>query len=266
MLLLTDLNTVPSLDHTCGLTIGSFDGVHLGHQMLLKHLRAKLPSKGLVCVFTFSNHPSHLFTPQSPLPLICPPLQKMKLLETYGVDIAFLIPFTAEFAQISYEEFLKQMHQRLNFSHLALGAGATFGKNREGNEMNVKQLAQKRGFEVDYLPKFLVNGVPVSSRRIRTLISEGKFLETKECLGRPYSLTGSLHREKNHHSLHLPGICLPPKGAYPVHVKTSSQSFETKGHVSDQSIILDIPKSRLLLAGENAEVIFDPISLSSKKY
>src|SRR5690348_2397718 len=109
MLLLTDFNDIPPIDQPCGLTIGSFDGVHLGHQTLLKHLRAKLPSQGLVCVFTFSNHPSHLFTPQSPLSLICPPLQKMKLLETYGVDIAFLIPFTAEFAQISYEEFLKQM-------------------------------------------------------------------------------------------------------------------------------------------------------------
>ena len=132
MLLITDINDTPPFDQPSGLTLGNFDGVHLGHQALLKHLRAQLPSNGKLVVLTFFNHPSHIFSPQSPIPLICPPLQKVKHLKDYGADIVVVLPFTSEFAKTSFEEFIKLLKQRLHFSFLALGAGATFGKNKRG--------------------------------------------------------------------------------------------------------------------------------------
>lgn len=258
MLLITDINDTPLFDQPSGLTLGSFDGVHLGHQALLKHLRAQLPSNGMLAVFTFFNHPSHIFSPQSPISLICPPLQKVKHLKDYGADIVLLLPFTREFAKTSFEEFIKLLKQRLNFSSLVLGAGATFGKNKEGNEDNVKLLAGELGFQVDYLQKYLVNGTPVSSGRIRTLISQGNFLEIQQCLGRPYSLMGCLLKENDQYQLHLPGICLPPKGTYPIHLKTSAQTYQGKAHIiqKEHKVLLDIPEKRLPLQGKDAELVF----------
>lgn len=258
MLLITDLNDTFSLDQPCGLTIGSFDGVHLGHQALLKHLRAKLPPKALLAIFTFSNHPSHFFVPHAPISLITPPLQKVQLLENYGADIIFLVPFTDAFAKTSFEMFLTSLKRRLGFSHLALGSGATFGKNKEGNEVNVRRFAAELKVEVDYLHKYLVNGTPVSSGRIRTLISQGVFSEVQNCLGRPYSLMGRLIQQKDHYLLPFPGICLPPEGRYPIRLKTSAQTYQGIAHLACQKelIRLDIQEDRIPLDGKEAELIF----------
>jgi riboflavin kinase/FMN adenylyltransferase len=259
MLLITNLNEIPPLEQTCGFTIGTFDGVHRGHQELIKHLRAKIPSKSKIAAFTFSNHPSHLFSPHSPLPLICSPLQKVKFLADIGVEIVFLIPFTKEFSQISFESFLKSMKRHLGFSHLTLGAGATFGKNKEGDEAKVKALAKDLSFEVDYLQKFLINGTPVSSGRIRTLISQANFTEAHQCLGRPYSLLGSLFQKKKHFHMYFPGICLPPQGIFPVQLKTHSQVFIGKARISlqEQQITIELPENRLPMSGQDAELIFN---------
>ncbi len=257
MLLLTNLNDIPSFDHPCGLTIGSFDGVHLGHQVLLNHLKAKLLPHQPLVVFTFSNHPSHHFNPQSPVPLICPPLQKAKLLSKYGADIIFLVPFDTAFARIPYDEFLKKLKQSLNFTDLCLGDGSMFGKNREGNAINVKQLADKLHFKADYLKKYLVNGSPVSSGRIRKLIEEGKLAEVKQCLGRPYSLMGALIRDENNLQFRLSGVCLPPDGEYLVYLQTTSQTQEYAAHVLQKKQLIKIKtKNYTFLDQKEAEVIF----------
>ena len=133
MFLITDINDIPFLNCPSALAIGSFDGVHLGHQTLFQHLRAKLPPHGILTALTFSNHPSHIFTPKSPIPLISPPLQKVKHLFDYGIDIVIFLPFTKEFANISFKTLLTQLHSSLSFSHLAFGTGAVLGKNREGD-------------------------------------------------------------------------------------------------------------------------------------
>ncbi len=231
MLLITDLNDIPSLTKPCGLTIGTFDGVHLGHQTLLNHLRSKLPPSSTLAVFTFSNHPSELFS--SPTPLICPPLQKVKHLFDYGADLIIMIPFSHSFSSIPYDQFLQQMKERLVFSQLVLGTGATFGSKRQGNEENVKKLSKKLHFEVEYLPKYR----SISSGNIRKLISQGAFDEVSACLGRPYSLMGRLQKD----TLPLPSICLPPEGTYPVQVKTSDKVLSAHAQVLPASIHLDIP-------------------------
>ena len=131
-------------------------------------------------------------------------------------------------------------------------------KIKEGNEAQIKHLAGKLGFQADYLQKYLVNGTPVSSGRIRTLISQGNFLEVQQCLGRPYSLMGCLLEENDQYLLHFPGICLPPKGTYPIRLKTSSQTYEGKAHIKqiEHKILLDIPEDRLPLQGKDAELVF----------
>src|SRR6267154_1099110 len=258
MLLITDLKDIPLLSQPCGLTIGTFDGIHLGHQALLKHLKSKLPTDGVLAVFTFLNHPSHLFTPEQPTPLICPPLQKVKHLTDYGADIVFLIPFTSEFAQTPFRDFLRHLKKQLNFSHLALGMGATFGKNKEGDETNVLKLADELAFELDYLPKTKINDKPISSGRVRTSIMKGAFHEVQICLGRHYSLMGRLHEKNGLFHFPLPGICLPPEGIYPVRLKTNSTMYVARAHIipQEQLIQIDPFKKKISLHDKDVEIIF----------
>jgi riboflavin kinase / FMN adenylyltransferase len=258
MLLITDLNEVPSLSKPCGLTIGSFDGVHLGHQALLQHLTSKLPTNGKVAVFTFSNHPTHLFTPERPVPLICPPLQKVKHLADCGVDFVILIPFTREFSKTPFREFLSHLKKQLNFSYLTLGMGASFGKDKEGVEANVRKIAAELSFAVDYLPKTVVGKDPVSSGRVRTAIAKADFHEAQNCLGRPYSLMGRLTEENGLLQFSLAGICLPPEGIYPVRIKIHDITHLGRAHVMPQNHIirLDPLNTSTPLYNKDVEVIF----------
>jgi riboflavin kinase / FMN adenylyltransferase len=258
MLLITDLADLPSLSEPCGLTIGNFDGVHLGHQALLKHLKSKLPANGILTVFTFLNHPSQIFTPDRPAPLICPPLQKVKHLADYGADIVCLIPFTPEFAKTAFREFLHSLKKRLKFSHLALGIGATFGKNKEGDEPNIRKLAFELAFAVDYVPKTLIKGIPVSSGKIRSSIAQGALHNVQECLGRHYSLMGRLKKENGFLRFFLPGICLPPEGIYPVRIQTHSTIYLARAQVApkEQWIRLDPLETTISLLDKDVEVIF----------
>lgn len=206
----------PPCNLPCGLAIGFFDGVHLGHQALIKKLREKLPHPSRLAVFTFSTHPSTLFSPQHAPRLICSASTKSHLLSSYGADLVLLSAFTPELAATPFDAFLRTLKKQLNFTQLMLGQGATFGKHRQGDEIAVRKLASTLGFEIDYLPKISREGQPLSSRRIRSLIQQGHFAEVSACLGRPYSLEGTLIPSERGSICPLPGLCLPPAGSYPI--------------------------------------------------
>jgi riboflavin kinase/FMN adenylyltransferase len=216
-----------------------------------------LPPHGTLAVFTFSTHPSHLFTPEQPSFLICPPLQKVKHLADYGADLVFLIPFTHEFAKTPFTEFLQHLKRQLNFSQLVLGSGAAFGKNKEGDETHVRKLATELNFVVDYLPKTRVDDIPISSGRIRSLIMQGALHEVQICLGRPYSLMGQLHEKNRFFYFPLPNICLPPEGIYPVRLKANSVTYLARAHIlpQEQEIKID-PFQAKTPFHNNVEIIF----------
>ncbi len=216
------LSNLPKLNHACSLTIGSFDGVHLGHQMLLQRMQeTSLPA----VVITFANHPSEVFAQAVPQ-LICTLQHRIQLLKRYGATHVACIPFTRDLASLSAEEFLCIVSERVPFKALVLGEGASFGRNREGTEKRVNELAASLEFEALYLKKNTLGGVPISSGRIRTLIAEGNLQEAAQCLGRPYSILLPAH-ESNH--LPLFGLSLPPTGNYPVHYLW--KDTESKGTV-----------------------------------
>lgn len=156
------------------LTIGFFDGVHLGHQALLKRLRQHPHAT----ILTFSNHPQSVFKPPAP-PQILTLQEKMALLKTFADEI-ILLPFTPELAATPYDQLLSQFE----LSHLILGAGSSFGKNREGNESNVRAYAQKQGFIVEYIPKVYFNNEPVSSSRIRLALAANDTSLVHQLLGK----------------------------------------------------------------------------------
>ena len=159
------------------LTIGNFDGVHLGHQALLKRLKERA---SYTTVLTFTNHPLEILKPEAAPPLLTPLPPKLSLLEELGIDAVIALSFTQELASLPYDLFL----QPFPLTHLILGTGEAFGKNREGTPENVLRLAAQRGFIAEYIDKILMDGEPISSRHIRALIQAGDLKTASLLLGR----------------------------------------------------------------------------------
>jgi riboflavin kinase/FMN adenylyltransferase len=182
MIIVEKLENIPPVSGPIALTIGFFDGVHLGHQHLLQHLK----KYGTAAVVTFSNHPAEILRPESTPPLIDTLEQKIRRLETSSIDLTLILPFTQELSSLSYDTFLKQLHERLPFTHLVLGEGSALGHQAQGTEANIKALAKELNFEAIYLPKFLFEGEIVSSKRIREFINTGNFEQAFRLLGRRF--------------------------------------------------------------------------------
>lgn len=206
------------------LTIGNFDGVHLGHQALLKALKQYKSERSVV--ITFENHPSQVLNPESATPLLCTLDHKLKLLNENGVDDVILIPFTAAFAQQKAEDFLQRVRERCPFSHLILGPDAAFGKNRHGDRTHMEAYANEQHFHLDYLEPLTVAGTQVSSSLIRNLIQKGDLQAASKLLGRRYSVYSSITKGQGLGgkigfptlNIDVDGLCLPPLGVYAVQV------------------------------------------------
>jgi len=171
------------LPHPLTLTIGNFDGVHLGHQKILAKLREQAGEKGCVSVITFPNHPSHVLPKSPPVPLILNPAKKLALLEKYGVDLVYLLEFTLDLAQLPYDEFIKKVRAVYPFDLLILGKGATLGKKREGTPEKLTALSEKLGFRLEYLTKAEIDGETISSGKIRAYLEEGNLTKAHTFLG-----------------------------------------------------------------------------------
>ena len=214
---------------------GTFDGVHLGHLSLIHRLRSLVSEKGLVLVYTFTNHPTYVLSHLPTIPFIYTLEHKCKILQEHNVDYTILSTFTKEFAETPFAQFLTNLKNKFHFSYLILGEGASFGKNREGNKENIQKLSKQLDFQVEYLPKLYIDGEPISSGRIRTLIAEGKFSLVEQCLGRPYSILAPLLLDKEHYHLSLDNVCLPPSAIYPVHILIGNTSYEGHAHIDRHS-------------------------------
>lgn len=169
----------------CVLTIGNFDGVHLGHQRILKEMRAIAGPKGTVCVITFSNHPSSVLPGKTPVKLIQSNSLKLSYLEKYGADVVYNLEFTPELSHLRYDVFLGRIKGSCPFNYLILGEGDAFGYKREGTPEKVTLLGTDLHFEVLYLPKMKWKNEPISSRRIRKCIEQGHLSDATELLGHP---------------------------------------------------------------------------------
>lgn len=222
MRLYRKLEELPSLP-PCALTIGNFDGVHLGHRALLKAASAS----GHPVVLTFSNHPASILKGSSP-PLLTSESHKLLLLEQLGVEELLLLPFSEELSQLSARAFFSTLKSDLPFTHLICGYDARFGVKRGGTPEEVAKIGQELGFTPTYLPPLRVKEEVVSSRGIRECVEKGELAKAESLLGRPYGFYGSVlpgaglgrllgFRTAN---LSVDGLCLPPCGVYSVEVKT----------------------------------------------
>lgn len=213
-------------------TIGNFDGVHLGHQAIMKRARTLADSNNdNLVIITFENHPSQVLRADRSVELLCSVEHKLSLLESHGADVTVLIAFDKAFSEQDPETFLRQLRESIPFSHLILGSDARFGKGREGTPSRVRELADKLGFAVEYLEKEICGSRPLSSTSIRKCIKEGNFAEAEEMLGRRYTIVSKVvHGDGRGKKLGFPtaninvsGLCLPPFGVYSVDLLTGAK-------------------------------------------
>src|SRR6266702_3755222 len=179
------------------LTIGFFDGVHRGHQQVIRHVidRASQQKAEAVLV-TFWPHPQHVLSPEKPKPLLTTLQEKLSLLAALGgLDTVVVMPFTAQLAQLTPWEFLELLRTHFQLRALVVGADFTFGRNRAGDIAWLQQVGKELDFTVETLT--LVAGEHrISSTRIRELITAGRIEEAGDLLGRPYTLVGTVVQGK----------------------------------------------------------------------
>jgi riboflavin kinase/FMN adenylyltransferase len=186
------LENIPTIKDAV-VTLGTFDGVHLGHQKILSRIRAIADEiKGETVLITFWPHPRLVLYPEnSNIRLLSSFEEKNILLQKFGVDHLIIIPFTKEFSQLSSEEFIQQiLVDKIKTKVLVIGYDHRFGKNREGGFEHLMANKSRYGFELEEIPRKDIDQIGVSSTKIRKALEEGKVDIAREFLGRDYELKG----------------------------------------------------------------------------
>jgi len=175
------------------LTIGSFDGVHLGHQQIIHDLVKGAHDNGQpAVVVTFHPHPQLIIKKEGRPFYLTLPGKRAQLLGDLGVDIVLTYPFSSETSQMRAKEFIALLHQRLQFSRLWVGYDFALGRNREGDPAYLKNLGQQYGYALKEILPYSIDGELVSSSRIRKSIREGEMREAAALLGRTFEVTGTV--------------------------------------------------------------------------
>ena len=173
------------------LTIGVFDGVHLGHKYLLSQLNELARGQNLLSgVVTFHQHPQEVLSPQTKLPCLTDLVQRTNLLKNEGIDAIITLSFTPELAQLSPRQFLSLLKKYLRMRGMVIGPDFALGRNREGEAIALQALGQEMNFNVTMVPPIVVNGEVVSSTAIRNALAEGDMKRVGNLIGRPFSLHG----------------------------------------------------------------------------
>ena len=190
---ITDITTFTTQQPTV-LTIGTFDGVHLGHQKIIERVVATARQEGLLAtIFTFFPHPRMVVQHDKSLKLIHTLEEKKQLLQRLGVDLLVVQPFNEAFAQLTAEEFVSTiLVQHLNVKKVIIGYDHRFGRNRTANINDMRLFGEKYGFAVEEISVQEVDEVSVSSTKIREALNKGDVITAEHYLGTPYSLTGTV--------------------------------------------------------------------------
>ena len=174
------------------LTIGNFDGVHLGHQAMLTRLSDAAQRLGMpACVMTFEPHPREFFAPDQAPTRLTSLREKLELLERFGVERAYVHRFNFEFAKTPPEDFIERiLHRGLAARWILVGDDFRFGARRGGDLAMLKQAASRYAFDVHSMPSVMADGVRVSSTEVREALAAGDMRRAQRLLGRPYSISG----------------------------------------------------------------------------
>jgi riboflavin kinase/FMN adenylyltransferase len=178
------------------LTLGVFDGLHLGHQAIMaKVVERARATESVATAITFDPHPRAVLHPESAPPLLQTLDQRLANLEVLGIEQAIVVKFTKEFASQPAEDFLRNVvRDRLHAREVYLGKGFAFGKGRGGNIELLRKMSDELGFVADEVDEVQLRGMRISSSRIRELLAEGRVNLARRMLGRPYGVEGVVIR------------------------------------------------------------------------
>jgi riboflavin kinase/FMN adenylyltransferase len=197
MQLYRSLEELPEKPANAYVTIGNFDGVHLGHQMLFSEVVGKAYRHQRVSIaITFDPHPLQVVRPESGLKLISTFEQKIELIQMANLDILIVLPFTQELAATSAETFIERLLQHVEVEELVVGYDYAFGKGRQGDIPFLREEGRKRGFAVSVVEAYYVDGMLASSSKIRELVTQGRMREVRKLLGRYYQIRGEVKMGK----------------------------------------------------------------------
>ncbi len=194
----TDLSDITApLDNPC-VTIGNFDGVHLGHQILFSEVMSRAYKRnGTSVAITFNPHPLQVVRPNIGIKLVSNCEQKRELIEIAGLDVLIIIPFTKDFASTTAVDFVDNiLINAIGMKELVVGYDYAFGKGRQGDINFLKQQGLEKDFPVSVVEPYYVDGVLASSTKVRELISTGKMRDVKKLLGRHYQIRGEVKKGK----------------------------------------------------------------------
>ena len=193
------LRALQSPDHQpVALTIGNFDGVHLGHKALLSRLMEKAKSLAIPsAVVIFEPHPREFFTPEQAPTRLTSLREKLELLAELGVDRVHICRFNQQFAQMSASNFIDALHEKLSVKYVLIGDDFRFGSGRSGDFALMEKIAGQQGFKVEAMNSVLFDGLRVSSTAIRAALASGNLRAASRFLGRAYSISGRVvHGDK----------------------------------------------------------------------
>lgn len=196
------------------LTLGVFDGLHLGHQKIMQKVVARAKATNCVpTVITFDPHPRAVLYPENAPPLLQTLDQRLANFEVLGIKQTIVVRFDRNFAGQDAAEFLsKIVHERLQAREVFLGKGFAFGKNRGGNIELLRKMSAELGFAADEVEEITLRGARISSSKIRHLLAAGKINLARRMLGRPYGVEGQIiHGDKRGRTIGFPTANLKPR-------------------------------------------------------
>jgi riboflavin kinase/FMN adenylyltransferase len=211
------------------LTIGNYDGMHIGHRKILSMVTKRAGEmKGTSMVMTFDPHPMKVLAPERNVKLLTTPEEKERLIESTGIDVLLYVNFTKEFSRMLPEDFIENiLVEKIRVKEIIVGTNYTFGKNKKGTVDLLRMRGQKYGFSVRAVRNAEVHGQVVSSSSIRSLLQKGAVAEVSKFLGRVYSIEGTVIKGKGRGQkiLHVPTANIttpveiaPKEGVYAVRV------------------------------------------------
>ena len=175
------------------LTIGNFDGVHLGHQALVRVLQEEAAAHtpaARTALLTFDPHPLAVLQPHLPLRLLTSPQERLRLLEPFGFDLGVIQPFDMELASLTPHQFMAVLVEHLELARLVTGPDFALGRGRSGNIDVLRALGTQLGYDVSVIEPYAGDGGEIRSHQIRQCLLRGAVIDAGQMLGRPYSIVG----------------------------------------------------------------------------
>lgn len=195
-------------------TVGSFDGIHLGHREILATVRSRAHARaGEATVVTFDPHPRKVLTPERAPSLLSTTEQRLERIAETGIDVTIVEPFTPAFARTPPEVFIREyLFQRLSPVEVYVGYDFRFGRDREGSMRMLTELGPRLGFAVTIIPEVTIDGEGVNSTRIRECVVGGDVERATRLLGQPYALRGPVVRgDQRGRTIGFPTLNLAPE-------------------------------------------------------